>query len=107
MKAVWKRIHSWLDANAPIGYGNLRSPASAEAIRTAENAMGLKLPDDIKASCDIHDGQGTESGLVGGEGWRLLSLQEIVETWGHWSRVRTKGAYRVPIAWIGTGDFVF
>jgi cell wall assembly regulator SMI1 len=49
MKAVWKRIHTWLDANAPKGYGNLRPGASAEAIRAAEGAMGVKLREMVKS----------------------------------------------------------
>ncbi len=106
MKKVWDRIHTWLAANAPAGYGNLRPGASAETIESAENAMGLKLPDDVKASYRIHDGQSTEPGLVGGEGWRLLSLQEIVQDWGRWSRANPKDARFVPIAWGGMGDYV-
>jgi cell wall assembly regulator SMI1 len=107
MKTVWDRIHAWLDANAPAGYGHLRPGASAAAIRAAEKAMGLKLPDDLKASYRIHDGQDNTPGLVGGEGWMLLSLAQIVEQWGHWSRANPKDAYYVPIAWIGMGDYVF
>ena len=107
MKAVWKRIHTWLDANAPAGYGNLRPAASAEAIQAAEQAMGVKLPDDVKASYRIHDGQDNEPGLVGGEGWRLLSLEEMVKQWGRWSQANPNNAPFVPIAWIGTGDYVF
>lgn len=107
MRAVWKRIHAWLDANAPAGYGNLRLGASADAIQAAEKIMGLKLPRDVKASYRIHDGQDMEPGLVGGEGWMLLSLQEIVKSWGHWSRANPKDAHFVPIAWNGTGDYVF
>ena len=78
MKAVWKRIHAWLDENAPAGYGNLRPGASADAIQVAEKAMALKLPVDVKESYCIHDGQGNEPGLIGGEGWCLLSLQDMV-----------------------------
>jgi cell wall assembly regulator SMI1 len=107
MKTVWKRIHTWLDANAPAGYGHLRPGASAEAIRAAEGAMRLKLPDDVKASYRIHDGQGNEPGLIGGEGWCLLSLQEMVEQWGRWSRSDPRDARCVPVAWGGAGDYVF
>lgn len=107
VKTVWKRIHTWLDANAPLDYGSLRPGASAKEIQAAEKAMGLRLPDDFKASYHIHDGQGMEPGLVGGEGWRLLSLKEIVETWGRWSRSNPMDTQRVRIAWIGTGDYVF
>ena len=111
MKAIWDRIHAWLAANAPAGYGDLRPGASADEIRAAEEAMGLKLPDDVVASYRLHDGQDTRArygrGLVGGEGWRLLPLQEIVELWGHWSRADPEDARYVPIADIGTGDCVF
>jgi hypothetical protein len=107
MKAVWKRIHAWLDANTPKGYGNLRPGATGKAIREAEKAMNLKLPDDVKASYRIHDGQNKEPGLIGGKGWRLLSLKEIVETWGHWSRTNPEDAHYVPIAWGEMHDYVF
>jgi cell wall assembly regulator SMI1 len=107
MKDVWKRIHAWLGANAPAGYGHLRLGASDKAIRAAEDAMGLKLPDDIKASYSIHDGQDNEPGLIGGEGWCLLSLAEMVEQWGRWSRSDPRDARCVPVAWGGTGDYVF
>jgi cell wall assembly regulator SMI1 len=107
MKNVWKRIHAWLDANAPEGYGHLRPGASAEAIRAVEKAMGLKLPADVKASYRIHDGQGNEPGLIGGEGWYLVSLREMVKDWRTWFRSDPDYAYRVPVAWGGAGDYVF
>ena len=68
MQSIWKRIHTWLDTNAPKGYGSLRDGASAEAIQAAEKAMKLKLPADVKTSYRIHDGQRKEPGLIGGEG---------------------------------------
>jgi cell wall assembly regulator SMI1 len=107
MKAVWDRIHTWLAANAPAGYGNLRAGTSDQAIRDAERAMGLILPDDVKASYRIHDGQDVEPGLVGGEGWMLMPLREAVKKWGDWSRANPKDAGCVPIAWGVMGDHVF
>ena len=107
MEAIWKRIHIWLDANAPTGYGHLRPGASVEAIRAAEDAMGLKLPDDVKGSYRIHDGQDKEPGLIGGEGWRMFSIQEIVQQWGRWSRANPEDARFVPIAWGEARDYVF
>src|SRR5436190_9785110 len=101
MHGIWKRIHAWLDANAPKGYGQLRSGASVEAIQVAEDAMGMILPDDMKASCDIHDGQFDEPGLIGGEGWCLMSLQEIVDHWGRWTRDDSMYRHCVPVAWGG------
>jgi len=107
MKAIWNRIHVWLEANAPEGYGHLRPGASAKAIQTAEETMGLKLPDDVKASLRVHDGQANEPGLIGGEGWFLMSLEEMVEQWQRWSRADPRDAGCVPVAWVGTGDYIF
>jgi cell wall assembly regulator SMI1 len=107
MKTAWDRIHTWLEANTPVGYGSLRDGASANAIRAAETALGLELPDDLKASYHIHDGQDNEPGLIGGEGWMLLSLKEVVEMWHEWCRPNADCACRVPVAWIRTGDYVF
>jgi hypothetical protein len=69
--------------------------------------MAVKFPDDLTESYRIHDGQSLEAGLIGGEGWRLLSLEVIVKTSGDWYRSNTMSHSYVPIAWIGTGDFVF
>ena len=107
MKAVWKRIHTWLDENAPAGYGNLRPGASADAISAAEKAMKLTLPRDVKASYRVHDGQKLEPGLIGGEGWMLLPLRDIVKVWRKWSRANPNDAHYVPIARIGAGDYIF
>jgi cell wall assembly regulator SMI1 len=69
--------------------------------------MGLHLPADVKASCRIHDGQGSEPGLIGGEGWCLLPLQVMVELWRRWSRSDPKDAGYASIACGGDGDDVF
>jgi cell wall assembly regulator SMI1 len=43
MEEIWKRIHTWLDANAPKNYGQLRPGATAESISKAEEAIGHKF----------------------------------------------------------------
>jgi cell wall assembly regulator SMI1 len=106
MKTVWERIHAWLDVNAPAGYGHLNPPASAEAIQEAEKAMGLELPADVKASYRVHDGQCNEPGLIGGEGWCLLTLHEIVASWRKWAKHHQQFRRCVPVAWGGAGDYV-
>ena len=107
MKSVWKRIHAWLDENAPAGYGRLRPGASAEAIQAAEKAMDLKLLADVRASYRVHDGQADEPGLIGGEGWCLMTLQEMVKWWQKWSEHSPRFRNCAPVAWGGAGDYVF
>jgi len=107
MKAVWKRIRAWLDEHAPAGYGHLRPGASADAIQAAEQTMGLKLPADVKASYRVHDGQGNEPGVIGGEGWRLLPLHDMVALWRKWCENSQRFRECVPVAWGGAGDYIF
>lgn len=107
MKAVWKRIHAWLDENAPAGYGRLRPGADAGAVQAAEAALGLKLPADVRASYRVHDGQADEPGLVGGEGWCLMTLREMVSGWRKWCKNDPRFRGRVPVAWGGAGDYIF
>jgi cell wall assembly regulator SMI1 len=68
--------------------------------------MGLKFPIDVRASYRVHDGQGNEPGLIGGEGWCLLSLREMVEQWRRWSRSDPQDVGYVPVAWGGAGDHI-
>ena len=107
IQAIWHRLHAWLAANAPPGYGHLRPGADDAAIRHAERATGLKLPDDVVASYRIHDGQGGEPGLIGGEGWLLLPLRDALGTWGRWSSAAPEHTRRVPVGWNRAGDFAF
>ena len=107
IEVVWERLHTWLRANAPAGYGGLRAGADEVAVREAEEVMGLTLPDDVKASYRVHDGQGREPGLIGGEGWQSLPLRDVVKTWGRWSQADAGWAQRVPIAWNAMSDYVF
>lgn len=106
MTAVWKRIHAWLDENAPPDYGNLRPGAHAETIQAAEEAMGLKLPADVKASYCVHDGQANEPGLIGSEGWCLLPLEDMLACWRKWRNKSQRFRECVPVAWGGAGDYI-
>jgi len=47
MESIRGRMQTWLDANAPKGYGDLRPGASAAAIRAAVKALGLISADEI------------------------------------------------------------
>lgn len=69
--------------------------------------MGLKLPADIEASYRVHDGQGKEPGLIGGEEWCLLPLRDMVKCRRRWLKGDSERASRIPVAWGGAGDYVF
>ncbi|WP_143020456.1 hypothetical protein [Sinosporangium album] len=52
----WTRIEGWLRTNAPRSYASLRPPAKARTLAVAEAQMGLRLPDDLRASLLRHNG---------------------------------------------------
>ncbi|MGI5273423.1 SMI1/KNR4 family protein [Nonomuraea sp. CA-218870] len=52
----WRRIEAWLKANAPRSHRRLGGPAKAGTIAVAEAQMGLRFPDDLKASLLRHNG---------------------------------------------------
>src|SRR5262249_39429588 len=71
MKQIWERIHTWLRQHAPAVLDSLRPGATEETLRAAEEAMGVKLPADVRQSYRIHDGQsagehGFAPGLIEG-----------------------------------------
>ncbi|GIH99592.1 SMI1/KNR4 family protein [Planobispora takensis] len=79
----WRRIETWLRANAPRSHRTLGRPGSAEAIAEAEAGMGLRFPDALRASLLRHDGS-----VSAGDAWEFgfvgevnLSTRQIHRTW--------------------------
>jgi hypothetical protein len=107
MNSVWKRIHAWLDENALAGHGFLRARAGSEAIQAAEEAMGLELRRIFRRRSVFTTVRATSRGLIGGEGWCLLPLCEIVHLWRKWSEHDPCFREYAPIAWNGVGHYLF
>ena len=77
METIWNRIETWLVANAPEILNNLQPGATDEAIKQAEIFLGIELPEDVKASYRLHNGQDGYNGLM--DGWELLSLERMMD----------------------------
>ncbi|MDA0631960.1 SMI1/KNR4 family protein [Nonomuraea sp. MCN248] len=71
----WRRIETWLRTNAPRSHRALGRPAEAGTIAVAEAQMGLRFPDDLKASLLRHDG-----GLALLGHW-TQGVRDIRDTW--------------------------
>jgi cell wall assembly regulator SMI1/predicted DNA-binding WGR domain protein/uncharacterized protein YukE len=78
---AWKRIDAWLTENAPSLMANMGAGATLESIEKAEAALGMELPDDVRASYAIHDGSGRRFLFPSGY---YLSLDEMVDRYGKW-----------------------
>lgn len=56
----WARLERWFARNLPDRALRLRPPATEAALDAAEEALGLPLPPDLRASYLVHDGQEDE-----------------------------------------------
>ncbi|WP_162794739.1 SMI1/KNR4 family protein [Nonomuraea lactucae] len=72
----WQRIEAWLRTHAPRSHRTLGKPATAVSIAAAEARMGLRFPDDLRASLLRHDG--AAFGFLGNQG---SSVRDIQDTW--------------------------
>ncbi|GAA0854734.1 SMI1/KNR4 family protein [Streptosporangium amethystogenes subsp. fukuiense] len=79
----WRRIERWLAANAPESLRTLGRPARARTIAVAEAQMGLRFPDDLRASLLRHDGARVVGDIwpFGFIGNRNQGVREIRDTW--------------------------
>lgn len=87
----WQRIEAWLQANDPDTLASLQPGATAEEIATTEAHLGVALPDDLRASYRIHDGQDDEASLI--EGVELLSLARVRSEWTVWKELLDDGTF--------------
>lgn len=65
IERLWDRIETWLEANAPDIANALEAGVTEEEIQQTEEAMGLMLPEDVKASYHKHNGFYSGSFLMG------------------------------------------
>ncbi|WP_156056374.1 SMI1/KNR4 family protein [Streptosporangium roseum] len=79
----WARIERWLKANAPASRRTLRGPARARTIAVAEAQMGLRFPNDLRASLLRHNGAAAVGGTwpFGFLSNGFLGVREIRDTW--------------------------
>ncbi|GAA2211756.1 hypothetical protein GCM10009850_072160 [Nonomuraea monospora] len=79
----WRRIESWLREHAPRSYRTLGKPGKAADIAAAEAEMGLRFPDDLRASLLRHDGSVhlDDVWAFGFLGHTNASVAEILTDW--------------------------
>ena len=112
MQDLWTRLESWLAVHAPNKLETLAPGATDEQIAHAETLMSVRLPEDFKASCRIHNGQrGKDEVLMNIR--ELLSLERIEEEWkesfdpgdGDWSDEPWWNKKWIPFTYNGAGDY--
>ena len=100
----WGRIDRWMEDNYEELFENLGMGATINDVNELEHELDCTLPQDVRDSLQIHDGQergGQPTGVV--FGCMLLDCEEIMQEWQQWRTVNeayfgeTK-SYEIPQA---------
>ncbi|KAF4551612.1 putative glucan synthesis regulatory protein [Elsinoe fawcettii] len=83
----WKRIDRWLEDNYEELFENLCEGCTNNDVNELEHDLDVSLPQDVRESLQIHDGQergGRPTGAI--FGCMLLDCEEIVQEYRQWAR---------------------
>lgn len=81
----WKKIERWVEKNYEELYDQLGDGCTQNDINELEHELDCSLPQDVRDSLCIHDGQergGRPTGII--FGCMLLDCEEIVQEWKNW-----------------------
>ncbi|KAF2768428.1 cell wall assembly and cell proliferation coordinating protein [Teratosphaeria nubilosa] len=100
----WKRIDRWMEDNYEELFENLGEPATVNDVNMLEHELDCTLPQEVRESLQIHDGQergGMPTGVV--FGCMLLDCEEIIQEWQNWRTVNEayfndQPTYEIPQA---------
>jgi cell wall assembly regulator SMI1 len=84
----WKKIDRWAEKNYEELFDNLCEGCTQNDINELEHVLDITLPQDVRESLSIHDGQergGRPTGII--LGCMLLDCEEIVQEWNNWKVV--------------------
>jgi len=88
INSSWAKIDSWAEEHYPELFDQLCEGCTVNDINELEHILDCSLPQDVRQSLQIHDGQergGTPTGIIFGS--MLLDCEEIVQEWENWRRV--------------------
>jgi cell wall assembly regulator SMI1/ankyrin repeat protein len=129
--ASWQRIEKCLEDRGSDVLESLGDPADNSELAALERTLRVKLPEDFKESCLVHNGQRDaqlDAPLIPpleefDEGRTLLNLEAIETEWGQWNDNYKQGEFDdqesdpdkgirndwwnpkwIPFAWDGGGN---
>ncbi len=124
MEKIWQRIETWLEAHAPEARIGLRPGAAEADIASAEKKLDQTLPEAVRQSYLIHDGQ-DELAFALVDPWQLFSLKSIIRNWQEMQELAEAGTFEgtevessgpvraqwwnpawIPFAGNGAGDYL-
>lgn len=84
----WKRIDAWADEHYPELFDQLCEGATNNDLNDLEHQLDCSLPQDVRESLMVHDGQergGRPTGII--FSGMLLDCEEMVQEWENWRKV--------------------
>jgi len=84
----WGRIDRWMEDNYEELWENLGEGATINDVNELEHELDCTLPQEVRESLQIHDGQergGMPTGVV--FGCMLLDCEEIMQEWQQWRTI--------------------
>ncbi|KAI2623365.1 cell wall assembly and cell proliferation coordinating protein [Hypoxylon sp. NC1633] len=84
----WKRIDRWAEENYPELFDQLCEGCTDNDLNELEHQLDCSLPQDVRDSLTVHDGQergGIPTGIIFSS--MLLDCEEIVQEWDQWRKV--------------------
>ncbi|KAL2127598.1 hypothetical protein VTI74DRAFT_10444 [Chaetomium olivicolor] len=84
----WNKIDRWAEENYPELFDQLCEGCTTNDLNDLEYQLDCSLPQDVRESLQIHDGQergGTPTGII--FSGMLLDCEEIVQEWENWRKV--------------------
>lgn len=87
----WRRIDDWAEEHYPELFDQLGEGATTNDLNDLEHQLDCSLPQDVRQSLMIHDGQergGIPTGIIFGS--MLMDCEEIVQEWETWRRVNSE-----------------
>lgn len=88
---TWARIDKWADENYPELYDQLCEGCTTNDLNELEHQLDCTLPQDVRESLQVHDGQerpGNPTGIIFGS--MLLDCEEIVQERENWRKVNVE-----------------
>lgn len=91
IKKSWQKIDSWAEEHYPELFDQLCEGCTVNDLNELEHMLDCSLPQDVRESLQIHDGQergGIPTGIIFGS--MLLDCEEIVQEWENWRKVNSE-----------------
>ncbi|KAK5654851.1 hypothetical protein OQA88_6887 [Cercophora sp. LCS_1] len=88
IKSSWQKIDNWAEEHYPELFDQLCEGCTVNDLNELEHILDCSLPQDVRESLQIHDGQergGNPTGIIFGS--MLLDCEEIIQEWENWRKV--------------------